>query len=160
MYHAAVMLRAYDSRKLMSGRMNMRGKRALAGLLAVLVPGAGFAVAFSPGINTPPDLPGTVAYVSKGTITTTSTPSGAVQENTQLSLDFQASGVVNHLYVTPGQHVKSGQLLATISDPTLQNAVANDQMALRVAQANLAKTLAPPTQAAIDGAQANVDRTL
>ena len=110
----------------------MAGKKALAALLAVLIPGSALVVAFSPGIKTPPQPPGTVTYVAKGTVTTTSTPSGVVQNMTQLALDFTGSGLVNHVYVTPGQHVKAGQLLATLTDSALQDTVANDQAALAV----------------------------
>jgi hypothetical protein len=58
------------------------GKKALAALLALLVPGSALVVAFSPGISTPPAPPGTVTYVAQGTVTTTSTPSGVVQDMT------------------------------------------------------------------------------
>src|SRR5881227_2656725 len=102
-------------------RIMTTGKKALAGLLAVLVPGSALVVAFSPGINTPPVPPGTVTYVTRGTVTTTSTPSGVVQNMIQLALDFTGSGTVNHVNVTPSQHVTAGQLLATITDPSLQN---------------------------------------
>jgi multidrug efflux pump subunit AcrA (membrane-fusion protein) len=44
-----------------------------------------------------------------------------VQDMTQLALNFTGSGTVTHLYVTAGQCVRVGQLLATMSDPARQN---------------------------------------
>src|SRR5947209_12233325 len=100
-------------------RIMTTGKKALAGLLAVLVPGSALVVAFSPGINTPPAPPGTVTYVTKGTVTTTSTPSGVVPNMTQLALDFTGSGTVNHLNVTPSQHRTPGPPQPTSTEPAL-----------------------------------------
>ena len=126
-------------------------------LLAGLVPASGLAAAFTvPGINTPPAPNGRVEYVSTGTITTTSTPSGVVQPTTELSLDFPTSGVVDHVYVQAGQRVRAGQLLATVVDPSLQTTVEGDQSSLLIAEANLAKTTAP-TPSSVAQAQASLD---
>ncbi|HLG73621.1 MAG TPA: hypothetical protein VK009_24655 [Chloroflexota bacterium] len=105
-----------------------------------------------------PNLPGTVAQVMRGDVTTASTASGTVQDMTQLPLNFSGSGTAKHVYASPGQHVRAGQLLATATDPSLEATVAKDQIALAVARVNLAKTLAPPTRDAIAAAQATLDQ--
>src|SRR5581483_8334466 len=118
----------YAATAVVAGGFSMTQAKVLAILLAVLVPASGAVVAFTaPGITTPPELAGRVAYVGTGSITTMATPSGVVQDYTQLSLNFGATGIVNQVLVKPGQKVKAGQLLASILDPTLQNQVESDQ---------------------------------
>src|SRR6185312_15398951 len=102
-----------------------------------------------PGIKTPAPLPGTVQYVSQGTITTTSTPSGLTQDVAQFSLSFSGAGTVSAVQAVPGQAVKAGQVLATITSPTFQASLTADQTALQTALVNLAKVEAPPLASSV-----------
>jgi len=133
-------------------------KKIIVGALALLALIAGLAAAFAfaaPGPTAAP--PGRVALVSRATITTTVTPSGVVQAAAQLSLSFPVLGVVDRVLVTAGQRVAKGQLLATLTDPTLHAALGDDQGALRVAEANMARVQAPPSPEAVRAARAALD---
>ena len=135
----------------------MKRKTAMTALLAVAVAGSGTTVAFTaPGITAPAAPPGRVIYATTGTVVTTVSPSGVVQHTTQVSMNFTASGLVNRVLVQPGQHVTNGQLLASISDPQLQSQVDADSIAVQLADANLAKELAPPAPATLAVARANL----
>jgi multidrug resistance efflux pump len=74
-----------------------------------------------------------------------------------LSLGFDQSGKVVSVNVTPGQSVKKGDLLAAVDDTTLQDAVADAQLALAQAQASIGQQNEPTSQADIDAAQASLN---
>jgi multidrug efflux pump subunit AcrA (membrane-fusion protein) len=79
------------------------------------------------------------ATVQKGVVQSTVSGSGNIQAASQLNLGFKTSGTVTHIYVTQGEQVAKGQLLATLnpqgSEVTLEQAKAS----LQSAEANLAK---------------------
>jgi len=130
-------------------------KKIIVGALALLALIAGLAAAFAFAAPGPTAAsPGRVALVRRDTITTTVTPSGVVQAAAQLSLSFPVPGVVDRVLVTAGQRVAKGQLLATLTDPALQAALGDDQGALRVAEANMARVQAPPSPEAVRAARA------
>ncbi len=56
------------------------------------------------------------ATVAQGVVQSTVSGSGNLQAASQLNLGFKTSGTVTHIYVTQGQQVAQGQLLATL-DP-------------------------------------------
>ena len=71
-----------------------------------------------------------------------------------LSLGFDISAKVTTVNVTLAQRVKKGDLLATVDDTTLQDAVADAQLALKLVQANIALQNVPATKEDIAAAQA------
>ncbi len=77
--------------------------------------------------------------VKQGVVQSTVSGSGKVGSATELNLGFKTSGTVTNIYVKPGQHVTSGQLLATLdpkgAEVTLQQAKAT----LQSAQASLSQ---------------------
>ncbi len=79
------------------------------------------------------------AAVAQGVVQSTVSGSGNLQAISQLNLGFKTSGSVTQIYVSQGQHVVQGQLLATLdpqsAEVTLEQAKAN----LQSAAANLAK---------------------
>jgi multidrug efflux pump subunit AcrA (membrane-fusion protein) len=79
------------------------------------------------------------ATAQSGVVQSTVSGSGNIQAASQLNLGFRTSGTVTHIYITQGQQVVQGQLLATLdpqsAEVTLEQAKAN----LQSAEANLAK---------------------
>jgi multidrug efflux pump subunit AcrA (membrane-fusion protein) len=79
------------------------------------------------------------ARASLGVVQATVSGSGNLQPASQLNLGFKTGGTVTHIYVTQGEHVTEGRLLAELdpssAEVTLEQARAN----LQAAQAKLAQ---------------------
>ncbi len=79
------------------------------------------------------------AKASLGVVQATVSGSGNLEPASQLNLGFKTSGAVAHIYVTQGEHVNEGRLLAELdpssAEVTLEQARAN----LQAAQAKLAQ---------------------
>ena len=137
----------------------MKGTTLRVALVAGLVSSSGMTLAFTlPGIHTPAKLSGRVALVTQGSIVSTLTQTGTAADITSYSLTFGAAGTVQSVLVKAGQKVTKNQLLATLSDPSLQLSLLSDQNAVRTAQLNLAKELAPPNANTVVQAQASLDQ--
>src|SRR3982750_4387987 len=83
------------------------------------------------------------APVTRGSLKSTVSATGALQAVRTVQVGTQASGQISQIYVDFNDHVKKGQLLARI-DPTLQ------QQAVEDAQAQLDKAQATLTAAQED----------
>ena len=55
------------------------------------------------------------AKAAQGVVQSTVSGSGNLQAASQLDLGFKTSGTVTNIYVSQGQHVTEGQLLATLN---------------------------------------------
>ena len=82
------------------------------------------------------------------------------------AVGFDESSKVTAVKVEVGQSVKQGEVLGTVDDTSLQDALQDAQLALQLAQANIALQNAPATtetlasaQAALDAAYASYDTT-
>lgn len=79
------------------------------------------------------------AKAAQGVVQSTVSGSGNLQAISQLNLGFKTSGTVTHIYVTQGEHVTGGRLLAELdpssAEVTLEQARAN----LQAARAKLAQ---------------------
>jgi len=71
-----------------------------------------------------------------------------------IALSFETSGKVAAVHVSPGQVVKTGDLLAEIEDTALQDAVADAQLSLDLLAATIDQQSAPASEAEIAAAQA------
>ena len=71
-----------------------------------------------------------------------------------ISIGFEESSKVVSVSVTLGQTVTKGQLLAMVDDTSLQDAVADAQLALDLTEANIAQSTAPATEDEIASAEA------
>jgi len=60
--------------------------------------------------------------------------SGNVEPGTALDVNVQTSGTLSHVYVSVGQHVKQGQLLATLDLTAAQLALDQADQNLSAAQ--------------------------
>ncbi len=79
------------------------------------------------------------ATAKYGVVQSTVSGSGNVQSAEQLNLGFKTSGTVTHIYVTQGQHVTEGQLLATLDPQSAEVTLEQAKASLQSAEANLAK---------------------
>ena len=74
-----------------------------------------------------------------GVVQSTVSGSGNVQSADQLNLGFKTSGTVTHIYVSQGEHVTEGQLLATLDPQSAEVTLEQAKASLQAAEANLAK---------------------
>jgi HlyD family secretion protein len=79
------------------------------------------------------------ATVAQGVVQSTVSGSGNLQAASQLNLGFKTSGTVTHIYVTQGQHVTQGQLIATLDPQSAEVTLEQAKASLQSAEANLAK---------------------
>ena len=78
------------------------------------------------------------ATAARGVVQSTVSGSGNLQAANQLNLGFKTAGTVTHIYVTQGQHVVEGQLLATLDPQSAEVTLEQSKAALQSAEANLA----------------------
>src|SRR5271154_1834849 len=79
------------------------------------------------------------ATVAQGVVQSTVSGSGNLQAASQLNLGFKTSGTVTHIYVSQGEHVTQGQLLATADPQSAEVTLEQAKAALQSAEADLAK---------------------
>jgi multidrug efflux pump subunit AcrA (membrane-fusion protein) len=79
------------------------------------------------------------AKVAQGVVQSTVSGSGNLQAVSQLNLGFKTSGTVTHIYVSQGEHVTQGQLLATLDPQSAEVTLEQAKASLQSAEANLAK---------------------
>lgn len=96
------------------------------------------------------------ATVSLGSLQATVSASGTIAAHAQLTLQFQNSGQIKTVNVKAGDHVKAGQVLATLDTASLEVAVASAQAGLESAQAKLASAKKPPLPSQIQAAEASL----
>jgi len=122
----------------------------------------------------------------KGVVQSTVTGTGNVEPGSEFDVNFQASGTISKVYVSQGQHVTKGQLLATLDSTSARMALdqaeqtltaAEDQLSTAESASTTTSTTTTTTpsagsgsqsdnsparsiasaQAAVDGAQASVN---
>ena len=79
------------------------------------------------------------ATAAQGVVQSTVSGSGNLQAASQLDLGFKTSGTVTNIYVTQGQQVTEGQLLATLDPQSAEVTLEQSKAALQSAEADLAK---------------------
>jgi multidrug efflux pump subunit AcrA (membrane-fusion protein) len=79
------------------------------------------------------------AKAAEGVVQSTVSGSGNLQASSQLNLGFKTSGTVTNIYVTQGQHVTPGQLLATLNPESAEVTLEQARASLQSAVANLAQ---------------------
>lgn len=99
---------------------------------------------------TPMDTP--TATASKTTLPVVSA-SGEVVPAQWTTLSFSQAGNLDELTVKEGDAIKAGDVIARLDAPDAQAALAQKQAAVKVAEANLAQLIAPPSPAEIEAAQ-------
>src|ERR1700728_930203 len=79
------------------------------------------------------------ATVAQGVVQSTVSGSGNLAAASQLNLGFKTSGTVTNIYVSQGEHVTEGQLLATLDPQSAEVTLEQAKASLLSAEANLAK---------------------
>jgi multidrug efflux pump subunit AcrA (membrane-fusion protein) len=79
-----------------------------------------------------------IVSAAKGVVQSTVSGTGNVEAGADLDVNFQTSGTLSHVYVTAGQHVNKGQLLATLDSGSAQLALDQAEQTLTAAQDQLA----------------------
>jgi multidrug efflux pump subunit AcrA (membrane-fusion protein) len=79
-----------------------------------------------------------VVTVGRGVVQSTVSGSGNVEATSQLDLGFKTSGVVQHIFVSAGEHVTDGQLIAELNPQSAEVALEAARARLQSAQASLA----------------------
>jgi multidrug efflux pump subunit AcrA (membrane-fusion protein) len=80
---------------------------------------------------------GRTITVGEGVVQSTVSGSGNIQAATQLDLGFKTSGVVTQIYVSAGQHVTEGQLLAELNPDSAEVTLEQARASLQAAEASL-----------------------
>lgn len=75
----------------------------------------------------------------RGVVASTVSGSGNIEAAKQLDLGFKTSGVVSHIFVSQGQHVVQGQLLAELDPESAEVTLEQSRATLKTAQASLAE---------------------
>jgi HlyD family secretion protein len=121
--------------------------------------------AFSPPAQT--DVGGT-SPVTSGALIATVSGSGTVAAAQSLDVPFQTSGTVTEVFVTEGDVVAAGQVLAVLDTRELELSVAQAQADLETARAQLEQALegnatgadVAAAEASLANAQAQLERTV
>jgi macrolide-specific efflux system membrane fusion protein len=79
------------------------------------------------------------ATVAKGVVQSTVSGSGNLEASSELDLGFKTAGVVDHVYAKQGQHVVTGQLLASLDPESAEVTLEQAKASLKSAQASLAQ---------------------
>ena len=95
--------------------------------------------------------------VSQQNLEQTVLTTGQVVSGTNLSLSFQGGGVVETISVTTGSQVKTGDVLATLSQSNAKASLTSASGQLAQANANFRKVLAGTTPEQINVSQKSVD---
>lgn len=127
-------------------------------LILVLAAGGGYAyyrLAYLPHqVPSAPTL--ATAQVRRGDVVLSVTGSGTVVPATESDLGFETGGYVAEVLVTVGDQVEKGQVLARLETDALKVAVEEADIALRLAQLDLADVTEGPSEVELAAAQANV----
>jgi multidrug efflux pump subunit AcrA (membrane-fusion protein) len=78
-----------------------------------------------------------VVTAATGVVQSTVTGTGNVEAGTDVDVNFKTSGTLQNVYVSQGQHVNKGQLLATLDPTSAQLAVDQAEEQLNAAQDSL-----------------------
>jgi HlyD family secretion protein len=96
------------------------------------------------------------ATVQRGSLTAVISTAGTVTAQSQVVLNFQASGQVKEITVKVGDKVKAGQVLAKLDTTILEMAVTRAQNGLDTAKLQLQKTQKGPKPQDVASAKANL----
>ncbi len=94
--------------------------------------------------------------VRRDSIDETVSATGTVGPQARVNLAFRQAGLVSDVYVEVGSTVKEGEPLARINGDALDLAVRQAELALEAQQLSYDRLVAPPSKAALAGAQAAV----
>jgi HlyD family secretion protein len=114
-------------------------------------------IAQSNATPTQPAIGSETAKIDRGDMLITVSATGQLASIQDVSLTFATSGIVTAINVQPGDHVLKGQLLATLDQRTLQDAVLLSQAQYDVQKVAYASLTTKARQVDIDVAQASLN---
>jgi membrane fusion protein, macrolide-specific efflux system len=100
-----------------------------------------------------------IVTAERGVAQSTVTGSGDVEPAVEDSVGFQASGTLEHLYVKQGDHVVSGQLLATLDPTSAQDTVNQAEQELTAAKDSLSAAETDSSSASTTDSRTAVNRS-
>jgi len=100
------------------------------------------------------------AKIHKEDLATVVSGTGQIKPKTYVNLGATAMGRITHLYVKEGDHVKRGQLVATVENVAQEAQVVGQQAAISAAQTDIASYIAAEKtqQANVEHAQADLEQ--
>jgi HlyD family secretion protein len=117
-----------------NGKKNRKRRWIWAGVLVLILVGAGFGVRAALKPNNKID-PSKLAAIEKGSIARSVVATGKIEPRATVEVKSKASGIVKKLYIDYGEVVKQGQLLAELDKEELQAQVRESKANLQAAQA-------------------------
>lgn len=129
----------------------------LAALAVLLAGGAGWYYVSGARAATPTPVPATkTARVRKGDLTITASGTGSLVPATQANLGFKSAGRLAELPIQVGSRMEAGAVLARLDDSDAKVAVAQAEIAVRLAELKLTQLTRGADAAALAGAQAGL----
>jgi HlyD family secretion protein len=100
------------------------------------------------------------AKISLQNLSTIVSGTGQIKPKTYVNLGATAMGRITHLYVKEGDHVKRGQLVATVENVAQEAQVSGQQAAIAAAQTDISSYIAAEktAQANVEHAQADLEQ--
>ncbi len=87
-----------------------------------------------------------IAAVEKGTLIVSVSGSGQVSSLNEADIKAQVNGEILNLYISNGDEVREGKLVAKLDDADLKRAMVSAQLSLETAQSDLDQLLSPPDE--------------
>lgn len=122
------------------------------GLLALVAIVAGTVIHSRSGV-----LAVVTAKAQRGDLVSTVSGTGQIKPKTYVNVGATAFGRITHLYVKEGDHVRAGQLIATVESEQPASAVAAQQATISTNRTNVESYLAAEGTAKANVAQAKAD---
>jgi len=101
--------------------------------------------------------PSETMTVRTGTLTVTLNSTGALTPADEKSLTFAVSAPITAVNVSVGDHVKTGDVLATVDTTSIDSQIRSAQLSLTEAQNSMAALQEPPSDLEIEIAEAQVE---
>lgn len=108
------------------------------------------------GSGQPPAPPAALATREVATTSSVSVDGALALGTPTITLGFDTSSRVVSINAKAGHTVKKGEVLATLDDTTLKEAVADAELALQISEANITNQNAPATKEELTAAQAQL----
>lgn len=99
----------------------------------------------------------TTAKAVRGDLVSTVSGTGQIKPKTYVNIGATSFGRITHLYVKEGDHVKAGQLLATVESEQPASAVAAQQATIASSKTNVDSFIAAEKTAEANAAEAEAD---